>query len=149
MPAIIEAQCVINAPIEKVWDALVDLDNYHTWNTFTSKIETDFSIGSTVVLHVHLNLNEKIHIQKETMLEYIEGESMSWGITKSFPVKTVRIQKLTKINKSKTSYYTSDVLNGLMTPIVMALYGKKIKNGFDQVAIDLKNYCESLSTSQQ
>ncbi len=149
MPAIIEAQCVINAPIEKVWDALVDLDNYHTWNTFTSKIETDFSIGSTVVLHVHLNLNEKIHIQKETMLEYIEGESMSWGITKSFPVKTVRIQKLTKINESKTSYYTSDVLNGLMTPIVMALYGKKIKNGFDQVAIDLKNYCESLSTSQQ
>ena len=143
MSAKIEAESIINAPIDKVWNVLADINNYDKWNTFTPKIETDFSIGSTVVLHVRLNLDKKIHIQKETMLAFKEGESMSWGITKSFPVRTVRIQRLTKISESKTAYYTSDVLNGLMTPIVMALYGKKIKNGFDQVAIDLKNYCET------
>ncbi|MFT7589095.1 MAG: hypothetical protein ACI959_001309, partial [Limisphaerales bacterium] len=69
---------------------------------------------------------------------------VAWGINNSaLFLKTLRIQQLTILESGETRYYTSDEFWGILTPIVKLFYGKKVQNGFDRVAADLKHYCES------
>lgn len=44
----------IDAPVEGVWDILMDVDRYGEWNPFTTRVATNFEIGSPVDLHVTL-----------------------------------------------------------------------------------------------
>ena len=44
----------IAAPVERVWDILVDIERYAEWNPLTTRVETDLEIGSPVDLYVTL-----------------------------------------------------------------------------------------------
>ncbi len=135
----------INAPKKIVWQVLTDLENYHLWNPFTPKVETDFKDGSDVMLHVDMKGNGKILKQKETMLWFKPEDSLAWGITKKFPVKTERAQVLTAIDRQTTEYMTYDKFWGPLVPLVMVLYNKKITKGFNAVARGLKTRAEELA----
>ena len=107
MEKIIESSCIIDAPSKIVWEILVDFDQYSEWNPFTPRIDIEKRIGSSVVLHVNMNLNQKKLIrQKETLLQWNEGQNINWGISNSMLIQTVRIQSLTSIDENKTKYYT-------------------------------------------
>ncbi|MCB0510754.1 MAG: SRPBCC domain-containing protein [Chitinophagales bacterium] len=141
---IIESRIEINAPKDLVWQVLLDLDAYPLWNPFTPKVECSWKIGSDVVLHVDMKQNQKIQIQKETLLWLKEGESLAWGITSNFPVRTERAQILSALSDTKTNYYTYDKFWGLLVPLVIFLYGKNIQAGFDAIALGLKKRAEEL-----
>lgn len=139
---IIESRIEIHAPKKLVWDVLLDFDNYHQWNPFTPKIECDFIVGNPVKLHVDMKQNGKIRIQKEDLLWIKDEESIAWGITSSFPVRTERAQVLKEISPAITSYYTYDKFWGLLVPMVMWGFREDIQKGFDAVAEGLKSHCE-------
>lgn len=149
---IIESKIEIQAPIAQVWKVLSDLSNYKSWNSFTPRIDADFSqIGSDVMLHVRMNPDsEKLLRQKETLLSFDpQNHTMCWGIDNSrLFLRTERIQRLTAIDAQSTSYYTSDEFWGMLTPLVSFFYKSKVQRGFDAVARDLKRYCESTTTMQ-
>lgn len=144
MPKIIESKIIINAPIQKVWDVLADFEKYPQWNPFTPKIEIQpDQLGSDVILHVRLNpKSPKLTIQKEQLLAWDQGQQMSWGITKTWYIQTVRIQKLTALDSQTTEYYTSDAFEGPLTWLVLLLFQQKIQIGFDKVAAGLKRQVE-------
>ncbi len=141
---IIESRIEIEAPKSLVWEILLDFDNYHLWNPFTPKIECDLVIGNPVHLHVDMKQNKKIRIQTETLLWNKTEESIAWGITKTFPVRTERAQILEVLSPIKTRYYTYDKFWGLLVPLVMLGFKKDIQNGFDAVGVSLKKRAEDL-----
>ncbi|MFT4969741.1 MAG: hypothetical protein ACI9O4_001492 [Chitinophagales bacterium] len=145
---IIESRIDIDAPKDLVWAVLLDFDNYHLWNPFTPKIECDLVVGNPVHLHVDMKQNKKIRIQTETLLWVKERESIAWGITQTFPVKTERAQIVKEIGPNKSSYYTYDKFWGLLVPIVMLGFKKDIQIGFDAVALGLKQRAEELYAKQ-
>lgn len=146
---LIESKITIQAPLEVVWNILSDLDNYHHWNPFTPKIETTRKIGADVLLHVRLHPNStKLYLQKEQLLRWEEKSGMDWGIKDAWYAKTIRIQQLSPIDAITTEYYTSDLIEGPITWLIMLLYRKKIQQGFDDVAQGLKQYAESYYQSQ-
>ncbi len=142
--ALIESEIEIKASVESVWSVLVDLDAYSTWNPFTPKVETDFQLGSDVVLHVRLKPGKPLHRQTEKMLAFAEGKKLAWGIDRVFPVRTIRVQELERIDAHTTRYYTSDAFHGVLTPLVMAMYRGAIQRGFDDVGRALKQHCEAM-----
>lgn len=139
---IIESSIIINAPKKIVWDILMDKDKYALWNAFTPKIETDFTVGNDIILHVNMDPSKALLKQKEQILWVKENESIAWGIASAFPVKTERAQILTEISPTQTKYYTYDKFWGILVPLVMWMYRDKIQRGFDQVATGLKKYAE-------
>jgi hypothetical protein len=124
---------------------LIDLNHYAAWNPFTPRVETDFQLGSDVVLHVRLKPGKPLHRQTERMLAFAEGEKLAWGIDRAFPVRTIRVQELERIDAQTTRYYTSDAFQGVLMPLVMAMYRGAIQRGFDDVARALKMRCEALA----
>ena len=140
----IESKIIINAPRDLVWAVLLDFDSYPEWNPFTPKVECSLVPGEKVVLYVDMNQNSKLMIQEETLLWVKESESIAWGITSTFPVKTERAQILTALGPNKTEYLTYDKFWGILVPVVMLFYKKKIQRGFDLVAEGLKKRTEEL-----
>ena len=41
----VSAEVDIAAPIEQVWDILVDLEQYQAWNPFTYRVESSLNVG--------------------------------------------------------------------------------------------------------
>ena len=47
-------EIVINAPIDKVWDVIVDLKRYGNWNPFMPKLSAGFNVGEKIKFTVNM-----------------------------------------------------------------------------------------------
>ena len=137
-----ETEIVIKASREQVWLILSDFDNYHLWNPFCSKLETTKVIGDPVVMTVHMTTGKKPIIQTEILSDFDPPYAAGWKLNWWFLLKTHRLQTLTEIDEQTTRYYTYDKFWGLLTPLVIFLYGNKIQAGFENTAHALKKYAE-------
>ncbi len=134
----------IDAPRARVWAILVDLARYPEWNPFTPRIEATLNIGDPVILHVRMKPGQKTMRQPEVMTSYVEGQELGWGTTMGLPVllRANRTQKLTDLAGGRTRYETVDRFEGVLVPLVMALYGAHVQRGFDETASALKARAE-------
>jgi hypothetical protein len=140
----IRAVIDIDAPRARVWEILRDDARYGEWNPFTPKIETTFAIGTPIVLHVAMHPGRPTMRQPEVISSYVEGEELGWGTVMGAPflLKANRTQKLVDLGDGRTRYDSVDRFEGLLVPIVMALYGKHVQRGFDETARALKARAE-------
>ena len=132
----------IAAKVEQVWDVLNDNENYHEWNTFTPKVETNWQIGHPVLLTVKMRELGKAILQKEFIRRYNPPYEITWGRRWSVFLKAERIQTLTSKGQNVTEYFTEDIIQGPVSPLVHLLYGRSIQAGFERVAKGLKTYVE-------
>lgn len=133
----------IEAKKEKIWNILTNLDSYPEWNPFTTKVETNWNIGDQVKLTVQMNAGKIPIIQKETLSRFNPMDEISWGMNWGFFLKAERVQRLSTAEHGNTLYFTEDTIKGLLSPIVHALYGRSIQDGFDALAQSLKNFVEN------
>ncbi len=147
--AAIEAQADIDAPLDRVWSILVDLDRYGEWNPFTTKVESTLKLGSPAVLHVQMRPNRKI-VQVETVSAFEPGVRMNWKMKLPLPflLKAERCQVLTSLPGGGTRYYTCDEFRGPLVPLVMRIFRADIQRGFEGVAQSLKRRAESARTAE-
>lgn len=133
----------IEAPAERVWDILVDFERYGEWNPFTTRVEANLEIGSPVMLHVRLGwLNRK---QPERIETVEPPHLLAWGTTMGHPVllSALREQRLETLSETRCRYLTTDATSGLLTPLVALLFGRLIRQGFNDMAAALKTRAEA------
>jgi hypothetical protein len=138
---------IINAPLEKVWRVLIDVENYPRWNPFTTRVETTFVVGEPAILHVTMN-GQHQRVQHEVITVYEPQRVFAWAsiMVTPFVLKANRMQLVEAIDELHTQYQTYETFDGLLVPLVMALYRTDIQRGFDAVGAALKNYAEALSS---
>lgn len=136
---------IINAPIEFVWDVLVDLDQYPQWNPFTVKVDTTLKIGDPVYLHVKMG-SKKQRVQKEQVRAVTRPYKLAWGmkIWNDFFLTALREQLLEPCGEGACTYVTSDAFNGILTSLIVKTFGKDIEEGFNAVAYALKERAETM-----
>ena len=137
-----KAEVSIKTDIETAWQSLISIENYERWNSFTPMVKTNWEIGSVVHLTVQMQENKSPIIQKEKLLRFEPETEIAWGIDFGPFLKAERVQRITKTSDG-VSYFTEDVIWGLLSPIVNLIYGKHIQKGFERVANGLKSYCEN------
>ena len=128
---------------EDVWDALTDLESYHIWNPFTPKVMTSWKIGDAVHLTVQMKKGKPPIQQKEYLSRFHPKDEFAWGMKWGIFLKAERVQRLIDHNDNQTRYFTEDVIEGPLSPIVHMIYGKSIKQGFDLLAQGLKKHLEA------
>lgn len=145
MTTIIRADNVsLNAPLEKVWSVLTDLENYSKWNPFTTRVETTFVVGEPAILHVTMNERQR-RIQREVMTVFEPQHAFAWASIMGSPLilKANRWQIVEPLDEHCTHYQTYETFDGLLVPLIMALYRKDIQRGFEAVGQALKQYVET------
>ncbi|CAG0928600.1 hypothetical protein TFLX_00962 [Thermoflexales bacterium] len=145
MTTLIRADNVsINAPLEKVWSVLTDLENYPKWNPFTPRVETTFVVGEPAILYVTMNERQR-RIQREVMTVFEPQHAFAWASIMGSPLilKANRWQIVEPLDEHHTHYQTHETFDGLLVPLIMALYRKDIQRGFEAVGQALKQYVET------
>ena len=128
----------IEAPAQRVWDILLDVEKYGEWNPFTPRVDTNFEVGSPVVLHVNMG---PVKLKQPELIQAVEPPRLlAWGMTMGahFLLFTRREQRLQALSETSCRYETSDSFSGLLTPLIMLLCGRLIRRGFNDVARALK-----------
>ena len=142
-PKCVRAEVEIDAPIERVWQILTDIDRYGEWNPFTPQAETTLEIGDPIPLHVRL-VGERLvrRVERVTRNEpYTLGWDMKMGAR--FLLYAERVQVLTAVDQNRTHYKTEDCFTGWLRPLVLGLFGKAMERGFVDCALGLKKAAEN------
>jgi hypothetical protein len=139
----VRAEIDIDAPIDRCWQILVDLDHYEAWNPFTPRVESTLRVGDPIHLHVRMS-GERLMHRVETVTRN-QPHTLGWGTKMGggFLLSAERIQVLTAIDEDRTRYMTQDSFTGWLRPLVLGLYGKAMERGFADCAMGLKKAAES------
>ena len=148
-----QAETMIDAPIERVWEVIMDLKNYPDWNPFTVEVENPEGpmVGAAIRLHVRWNDGKGL-ISPERIGRIDPPAQGSDGIKRACYgynfgtimstlnlVRSNRVQTLEERPGGKTFYKTTIEMTGLLsalTPIA------KVQDGFDRQTKALKKHCE-------
>ncbi len=146
------ASVEIDAPIERVWDVIVDTASYGEWNPFIEKAECTFppKAGDPIVLHVRwangrgttsperISVVDPPHeeggVRRATLAYVYEGLPAKIGL-----VKGTRYQRLWQQPGGRTHYDTVEEFSG---PLVKLAGPKRVEEGFRRHADALKKRCE-------
>ncbi len=132
----------IEAPVRQVWEILVDVERYGEWNPFTTRVDTSLEVGSSVDLYVSLGPFRLK--QPELIQDVVPTSLLAWGMTMGarWLLKTRREQRLESLGDTRCRYTTTDAFTGVLTPLVVLLFGGLIRRGFNAMALALKERAE-------
>ena len=129
-----------NASSEKVWHAITDFDNYHKWNEFCPKVESDFRVGGAITMHAKMFPGRKPTGQTERFFEITPPRKLRYGINYGVLLKTDRIQTLFSLPNGKTQYNSTLKMSGMFARFVLWQYRRPIEQGFELSLNGLKKY---------
>ena len=136
------ADIEIEAPAERVWELLTDLEGYARWNPFTPRVECDRVVGHPVLLHVQMRPG-KIRLQPETLLRWEPGVELRWGlIVHPWVFAGERWQRVEALGPGRCRYSTGERFVGAFAWVVDLFYGRAVERGFEAVAVGLRDACE-------
>jgi hypothetical protein len=150
------ASASIDAPIETVWDVMLDTAAYGEWNPFVERLESPQppSEGDPIVLHVRW-ANGKTARSPERIVSIEPPTRDSEGVataclsyvyegipSKLGLVKGVRHQRLRQAPGGPTTYDTVELFSG---PLVRFAGPDRVAEGFARHAVGLKRRAEELA----
>ena len=131
----------------QVLSVLKDLPSYPTWCPFTPSATGSLTPGSPIALSVQFP-GESLRTQT-VIVQPSPPNQVVWTFTmlSTWILHAVRVQSVEEGVDPQSSTYTShETMSGLLAPLVIALYGAKVKEGFEAVAHALREECIKRST---
>ncbi|MEH6549964.1 MAG: SRPBCC domain-containing protein [Pseudomonadales bacterium] len=137
----------INAPIQFVWDILVDFRSYEKWNSFCCKVNNEaLEIGNAVEMTVDLGNGWQQQTEYVSLIE--PPFKIAWAMENKpeDPVHAERFQTLESIDEHSCTYVSLDKFAGPAMADMMQFMATAVEAGFNKCAYDLKAHAEALFT---
>lgn len=130
----IKTAITINASKERIWEVLIDFENYPKWNPFIKSVAGDLKVGSNIIVKLQgmtfkpiiLTLNKNSEIQ---WLGHLWFKGLFDGVHKF---------KLTDNGNGTTNFEQSESFSGILVKLFSKSLDKDTKNGFRQMNEGLK-----------
>ena len=134
-----ETKTVIRAPREQIWDLLVDLPSWPSWNTTVDKTEGSVALGKKVKVFVKLSPGRAFPVK---VTELDKPSKMVW--TGGMPLglfKGVRTYTLTASGDA-VEFHMREVFSGPMSKMIEKSI-PDMQPAFDEFAAALKQRAEA------
>lgn len=140
----VQASITINAPLERVWEVLTDLEHYGEWNSFVPSMKADLRVGATLTMRVHMRDNlETTSVETITALE--PQRLLAWKTrSPAWILRGERFQVIKASNEQTTEYWTRESFTGFAAPLLQVLYARDLQQGFQTMARDLQAHAEAV-----
>ena len=148
------ASITIDAPLQLVWEVMLDTESYAEWNPFVERAETAIppAVGNPIVLHVRWASGRTTRSPER--ISAIEPPATTAGVISArlsyvyegWParlglVRGTRYQRLSQRPGEPTAYDTVEEFSG---PLVKLAGPGRVADGFRRHAEGLKRRAESL-----
>ena len=141
----IETQIEINAPIENVWNVLMDHDEYPNWNPFIKKISGSTALGDKFSATIQ-NEGSKPMTFIPLVLVNQPNQEFRWKgklfVKGLFDGEHYFI--LEKINATKTRFLHGEHFTGILKGLVLKMIEADTLKGFEAMNLALKLRIESI-----
>ena len=130
----LETEIVIDAPVEEVWNTLMDFESYAEWNPFIKSIKGKAKVGA--VLENTLSLKEgSTQIFKPKILVLTPQQEFRWLGSMFFKglFDGEHYFLLSSINSSQTKLTHGEKFSGLFAGLIMRAIRADTQKGFDQM----------------
>jgi hypothetical protein len=138
----IQTEILINTDITKVWDVLMDFDNYPKWNPFITSISGERILGTRLTVSINPPGGNGMTF-KPTILTLEANKEFRWkgklGINGIFDGEHYFI--LESVDKDITKFIHGEKFSGLLVPFVRKMLDKTQK-GFQLMNESIKKECE-------
>ena len=131
----------INAPIEKVWQALTNFSEYKNWNPLVSDITGDIQEGGMIKTSI-VPLKNTFSAR---LLAFKENQEMTWQgkMIASFLLSGKHYYKLSKTDDNHTLLEHGEYFTGLFSVFIPKKMLKDMENTFIAHNEALKNVIEN------
>lgn len=129
-------EIIINAPVEKVWNILTDIDNWPDWQTAItySKINGELKPGTTFDWKAEgLKIHSTLHTVKKT--EYLGWTGKSLG---SFAIHNWILKDV----NGKTEVFVEESMEGFLVRLLKKTFQKVLEKGMTASLEQLKRASE-------
>lgn len=130
----------IEATPEKIWDILVDTDNYPNWDPGMVRIEGKIALGEQVKFFTKVSPDQAFAVKVSA---FEPGAKMV--LTGGLPLglfKSERTHTLTSNEDGSTTFHTEEIFDGLLLPV----FGRSIPDltkSFEAFTSGLKQHAEN------
>ena len=140
----IATQIKINAPIDSVWNKLVDFKNYPKWNLFMTKIEGEQKEGEILTVNIAPPGGSPA-IFTPVLTKYIPNKELRWVGTlgPQWLFRGEHYFQLKDNGDGTTDFTHGENFTGWLVPLFSCLAGRKTTAGFNLMNSNLKNTVEA------
>lgn len=139
----VQSSITIDAPLDRVWSVLVDIEHYGEWNSFVPSMQSSLEVGSLLTMQVQMRATMQVKsVEDITAIE--PQRLLAWK--SRYPewfMRAERFQLLTEIDATTTRYWTREAFTGIAAPVLKIVLGKDLQRNFSTMAQELKTRVES------
>lgn len=134
------SEIIINAPKEKVWEALTNFEEMPKWSKALQKIEPKLQSGTTTVYYI---FQEKLRKITHQIIGFEEGTQFGWSDTLIPFSKDNHLYRLEALPDGRTKFIQSDAVKGFSTLFISGMMLAEFKKTFPAFNHALKDYVEN------
>jgi ribosome-associated toxin RatA of RatAB toxin-antitoxin module len=134
---------IINATPTQVYQALINVNNYHLWNPWIRQAEGIARVGSNVKVAIDLGRNRLEHYDHNILAcesdRYFAWEDKGWF---TLFAKGSRHRYLQLTEEGSTHYKVELTIQGVFANVAHKKFGRAMAKGLASEADGLKKFCE-------
>ena len=139
----LKTEILINASPQKIWDILVDFNNYQEWNPFIKSITGNVVVGNKIKVRLEppeasgMTFNPKV-------LVFEEYKELRWLGNLLFPGLFDGEYKFELVDNGNgtTTFKQSEKFSGILVPLFRKMLDINTANGFNLMNQKLKELAE-------
>jgi len=141
----IKEKIEINAPLEKVWAAIIDFESYSDWNTQLEYFGGEVKPNGKIHLKLSAEGAEPYEF-KPIISHWIENETFAWIARTGFPriFDGEHFFELKRMDDNTTLVTNREQYRGVLSLIIKRLpMMKTAPEGFQKMNVEMKDYIEN------
>lgn len=138
----IKTEVIINAPKERIWSLLTDLENYRNWNPFIIESKGKVKAGEQItntMKNGDKNMTFRPVILQVKEMEYFEWLGSLWFKGLFDGKHYFRVEKRGE-NQIKLTH--GENFSGLLSKVILKKIGKQTEDNFVKMNLALKELAE-------
>ena len=132
-PLVLRAETVIDATPEEVWDVLIDVGRWDTWNPTLFGADGEVRVGNDVRMKLRLGKATVPMCQQIRVID--PPRELTWRSKQAVPAAfdVVRSFRLEPLEGGGTRLVQTETATGFLARPILAIIGKLITRGYEEL----------------
>ena len=137
----IEKRIGVNAPSDRIWEILSDLENWHSWNPYETGVTGALAFGAGISLTEALPGMAERHVQAR-LGDWQPYSQLVWVEKRGFMFNAIRYYEIEELERGNCIVANGVIFSGLRGELFHDKHRKLIRPAYEDIAEALKRAAE-------